>query len=89
MADIVKFPRTKSDLIDSLARKAGGFEEDEPEMAMHFYKQIALLMAHDVIAMNKKITTLRSLNSLLFARVKAKNPKKYEQKPTRCFEEDQ
>lgn len=88
MAEVIEFPSTKSDLIDTLARKAGRLEEDEPEMAMHFYKQIALLMAHDVIAMNKKMTTLRGLNNLLFVRVKAKNSAKDEQQPTRCLKED-
>ena len=88
MAEVIKFPRTKSGLIDSLARKAGRLEEDEPEMAMYFYKQIALLMAHDVIAMNKKITTLRGLNSELFARVKAKNSKRDERQSASCFNEE-
>ena len=32
MGKIVKFPHTKSALIDTLARKAGRFEEDDPEL---------------------------------------------------------
>ena len=73
MDKIVKFPHTKSALIDTLARKAGRFEEDDPKIAMHFYKQIALLMAHDIIAMNKKMTTLRSLNHLMYVKAKSSN----------------
>ena len=40
------------------------FEDDEPKPAMYFYKEIALLMANDVIAIDKQTTALRKFNQL-------------------------
>ena len=67
---VKKFTLTKNSLINNLARKAARFEDDEPKLAMYFYKEIALLMANDVIAIDKQITALRKLNQVMFMKIK-------------------
>ena len=67
---VKKFPLTKNSLINNLARKAARFEDDEPTLAMYFYKEIALLMANDVIAIDKQMTALRKLNQMMFMKIK-------------------
>jgi len=67
---VKKFPLTKNSLINNLARNAARFEDDEPKLAMYFYKEIALLMANDVIAIDKQMTALRKLNQVMFMKIK-------------------